>query len=163
MIPNINWFHTNRRPNLASTAPELIILEWLCAHCLPPLPARIIAIRATMGAAIRVTAVCISTGAAETVCGGGDGSRPMSALGHSRPGPAGRRTSHVPYAPKATVGHLNAIGRDGPTADIPPFHSITSSARTRTDGGISNLSALAALLLTISSSWWGTPPGDRLV
>jgi hypothetical protein len=42
----------------------------------------------------------------------------MSALGHSRPGPAGRRSSHVRYAPKATVGHQNAIGRDGPNADI---------------------------------------------
>jgi hypothetical protein len=41
----------------------------------------------------------------------------MSALGHSRPGRAGRRSSHVRYAPKATVGHQNAIGRDGPTAD----------------------------------------------
>jgi hypothetical protein len=41
----------------------------------------------------------------------------MSALGHSRPGPAGRRSSHVRYAPKATVGHQNAIGRDGPQAD----------------------------------------------
>jgi hypothetical protein len=27
---------------------------------------------------------------------------PMSALGHSLPGPAGRRSSHVRYAPKAT-------------------------------------------------------------
>jgi hypothetical protein len=40
----------------------------------------------------------------------------MSALGHSRPGPAGGRSSHVRYAPKATVGHQNAIGRDGPIA-----------------------------------------------
>jgi len=37
-----------------------------------------------------------------------------SALGHSRPGPAGRRFSHVRYAPKATFSHQNAIGRDGP-------------------------------------------------
>jgi hypothetical protein len=44
----------------------------------------------------------------------------MSALGHSRPGQAGRRSSYVRYAPKATVGHHNAIGRDGPTADIAP-------------------------------------------
>jgi hypothetical protein len=36
----------------------------------------------------------------------GSNSEPlMSALGHSRPGPAGRRSSHVRYAPKATVGH----------------------------------------------------------
>jgi hypothetical protein len=42
----------------------------------------------------------------------------MSAVGHSRPGPAGRRSSNVRYAPKATVGHQNAIGRDGPQADI---------------------------------------------
>ena len=42
---------------------------------------------------------------------------PMSALGHSRPGPAGRRSSHVRCAPKATFGHHNAIGRDGPKGD----------------------------------------------
>jgi hypothetical protein len=42
----------------------------------------------------------------------------MSALGHWRPGPAGCRSSHVRYAPKATVGHQNAIGRDGPEDDI---------------------------------------------
>jgi hypothetical protein len=29
----------------------------------------------------------------------------MSLMGHSRLGPAGRRSSHVRYAPKATVGH----------------------------------------------------------
>ena len=39
-------------------------------------------------------------------------------MGHSRPGPAGRRSSHVRYAPKATFGHQNAIGRDGPLTDI---------------------------------------------
>jgi hypothetical protein len=43
---------------------------------------------------------------------------PMSALGHSRPGPAGRRSRHVRYAPKATVGHQNAIGRDGPNCEL---------------------------------------------
>jgi hypothetical protein len=41
----------------------------------------------------------------------------MSVVGHSRPGPAGRRSSHVRYAPKATFGHQNAIGRDGPCVD----------------------------------------------
>jgi hypothetical protein len=39
-------------------------------------------------------------------------------MGHSRPGPAGRRSSHVRYALTATFGHQNAIGRDGPQADI---------------------------------------------
>jgi hypothetical protein len=43
--------------------------------------------------------------------------RAASLLGHSRPGPAGRCSSHVRYAPKATVGHQNAIGRDGPFSD----------------------------------------------
>jgi len=33
---------------------------------------------------------------------GGNPELLMSALGHSRPGPAGRRFSHVRYAPKAT-------------------------------------------------------------
>jgi hypothetical protein len=47
--------------------------------------------------------------------------RSTSALGHSRPGPVGRRSSHVRYAPKATVGHQNAIGRDGPKGDIATF------------------------------------------
>jgi hypothetical protein len=42
----------------------------------------------------------------------------LRATRHSRPGPAGRRSSHVRYAPKATVGHQNAIGRDGPQTDI---------------------------------------------
>jgi hypothetical protein len=42
----------------------------------------------------------------------------LSAVGHSRPGPAGRRSSDVRYAPKATVGHQNTIGRDGPISDI---------------------------------------------
>jgi hypothetical protein len=71
----------------------------------------------------------------------GSNSEPlMSALGHSRPGPAGRRASHVRYAPKATVGHQNAIGRDGPMTDIanreygdlPPS---CSPAMRRTDCG----------------------------
>lgn len=48
-------------------------------------------------------------------------SPPMSALGHSRPGPAGRRSNYFRYAPKATVGHQNAIGRDGPIGDITPL------------------------------------------
>jgi hypothetical protein len=30
----------------------------------------------------------------------------MSVVGHSRPGPAGRRSSHVRYAPKATFGQF---------------------------------------------------------
>jgi hypothetical protein len=38
-------------------------------------------------------------------------------------------------------------------------YSITSSARTRTDDGISNPSALAALLLTINSSLVGNSTG----
>jgi hypothetical protein len=42
----------------------------------------------------------------------------MSALGHSRPGPAGHRSSRFRYTPKATVGRQNAIGRDGPKAVI---------------------------------------------
>jgi hypothetical protein len=31
---------------------------------------------------------------------------------------AAHRSSHVRYAPKATVGHQNAIGRDRPEADM---------------------------------------------
>jgi hypothetical protein len=38
-------------------------------------------------------------------------------VGHSRPGPAGGHSSNVRYAPKATFGHQNAIGRDRPKAD----------------------------------------------
>jgi hypothetical protein len=44
--------------------------------------------------------------------------RAASLLGHSRPGSAGHRSSHVRYAPKATVGDQNAIGRNGPLATI---------------------------------------------
>jgi hypothetical protein len=51
----------------------------------------------------------------------------MSLEGHSRPGPAGRRFSHVRYAPKATVGHQNALGRDGPDSDIPHRERITQT------------------------------------
>jgi hypothetical protein len=47
----------------------------------------------------------------------------------------------------------------GPEGDIRGVYSITSSARTRTDDGISNPSALAALLLTISSSLVGNSTG----
>jgi hypothetical protein len=43
-------------------------------------------------------------------------------MGH--PGPVGRRSSHVRYAPKATVGHQNAIGRDGPQADIQQISKV---------------------------------------
>jgi hypothetical protein len=53
----------------------------------------------------------------------------MSALGHWRAGPAGRRSSHVRYAPKATVGHQNAIGRDGPLADIRDYLSPKTCSR----------------------------------
>jgi hypothetical protein len=49
------------------------------------------------------------------------------ALGHSRPGPAGRRSSHVRYAPKATVGHQNAIGRDGPITDMKESRNCRAS------------------------------------
>jgi hypothetical protein len=57
----------------------------------------------------------------------------MSALGHSRPGPAGRHSSHVRYASKATFSHQNAIGRDGPMSDIaPPFARLNGDqASTR--------------------------------
>jgi hypothetical protein len=82
--------------------------------------------------------------------GPGGASSPMSALGHSRPGPVGRRASHVRYAPKATVGHQNAIGRDGPKADIlrcskERRSSITSSARTINDRGTLGPSGLGGL------------------
>ena len=36
---------------------------------------------------------------------------PMSPLGHERPGRAGSGSGHVRFAPKATVGHENAIRR----------------------------------------------------
>jgi hypothetical protein len=51
----------------------------------------------------------------------------MSALGHSRPGPAGRRSSYVRYAPKATVGHQNAIGREGPIRDMKESRNCRAS------------------------------------
>jgi hypothetical protein len=52
----------------------------------------------------------------------------MSAWGHSRPGSAGRRSSHVRYAPKATVGHQNAIGRDGPKCELAAHLFIVPAA-----------------------------------
>jgi hypothetical protein len=48
-------------------------------------------------------------------------------MGHSRPGPAGRRSSHVRYASKATVSHEDAIGRDGPHPD----HNVTVRSAAR--------------------------------
>ena len=39
-------------------------------------------------------------------------------MGHSRPEPVGRRSSHVRYAPKATVRHRNAVCREGPRPDM---------------------------------------------
>jgi hypothetical protein len=38
-------------------------------------------------------------------------SDPISAMGHERPGRAGSGSGHVRFAPKATVGHENAIRR----------------------------------------------------
>ena len=58
------------------------------------------------------------TSLGELDAGSDFGEQLMSLVGHSRPGPAGRRSSHVRYAPKATVGHQNAIGRDGPFASF---------------------------------------------
>src|SRR6516165_10492636 len=56
------------------------------------------------------------------------------------------------YPQKQTSELSPAMSAFVPKADIEPVHSITSSARTRTEGGIFNPSALAALLLTINSS-----------
>ena len=39
-------------------------------------------------------------------------------LGHSRPGRASSRSSHVRYAPKATIGHLGAECRDVPIPEV---------------------------------------------
>jgi hypothetical protein len=74
---------------------------------------------------------------------------------HLRPGPAGRRSSHVRYAPKATVGHQNAIGRDGPLSDIAPRYSITSLAAMSMVFGTTNPSALAVLRLITSPNLVG--------
>jgi hypothetical protein len=50
----------------------------------------------------------------------------MSATGHERPSRAGSGSGHVRFAPKATVGHGNAIRRYGPQAD-----SCTAANRGR--------------------------------
>ena len=62
--------------------------------------------------------------------------------------PMPRPAAHIP---RADPLRDNAFEQKEPR----PLHSITSSARTRTDGGMFNPSALAALLLTISSSLYG--------
>ena len=41
----------------------------------------------------------------------------MSVWGHERLGRAGSGSGHVRFAPKATVGHENAIRRSGPCVD----------------------------------------------
>jgi hypothetical protein len=57
-------------------------------------------------------------GSGGSVCTAAILSRSCPLLGHSRPSGSGRcRSSHVRYAPKATFGHQNASGRDGPKAD----------------------------------------------
>src|SRR5262252_5216245 len=73
----LEWFRTNHPPILTFVASEPIILEWLRTNH-PPTLALILAIRATTGAALRVTAVCTSTGAAGVAGdapGGTDGYR----------------------------------------------------------------------------------------
>jgi hypothetical protein len=74
---------------------------------------------------------------------------------------AARPTSASPRKP--TSGPYEKFRRDGPISDSRAAakcnYSITSSARTRTDGGIFNPSALAALLLTTNSSLVGNSTG----
>ncbi len=93
---------------------------------------------------------------------------PTAEMGHSRQGGASCRSSHVRNAPLATVGPKKAACRDGPTTDSRSaankfHHSITSSARAKSVGGIVNPSALAVLRLMTSSSlmlcWTGRSAG----
>src|SRR5262249_55714577 len=95
MTRSINWLRSDRPPALTFRAPEQIILEWFRTnHPLiltfvasepiilkwlhtnhPPTLALMLAIRATTGAALGVTTVCTSTGAAGVARGGTDGQR----------------------------------------------------------------------------------------
>src|SRR5215472_9059428 len=74
MTRNINWFRTNYPPILTFVASEPTILEWLRTNH-PPTLTLVLAIRATTGAVLGVTAVCTSTGAAGVARGGTDGQR----------------------------------------------------------------------------------------
>src|SRR5262245_52915850 len=104
MTRNINWFRTDHPPILMFAASELIILEWL-GKDRPPTLALIPANRATTGAALGVTTVCTSTGAAGAAgvlaSGGTDDQQRavgMSALGYQRK--AGHRALECPLYAK---------------------------------------------------------------
>ena len=92
----------------------------------------------------------------------------LRATRQSRLGGASCRSSHVRYAPLATLGPKKAACRDGPTTDSRSaankfHHSITSSARTKSVGGMVNPSALAVFRLMTSSNltvcWTGRSAG----
>jgi hypothetical protein len=73
------------------------------------------------------------------------------------------RSTEVRLCSKADVNLATVTDHHGPFSDSSPaakcIYSITSSARTRPNEGIFNPSALAALLLTISSSLVGNSTG----
>ena len=52
----------------------------------------------------------------------------MSQMGHERPGRAGSGSGHVRCAPKATVGHENAIRRLGAMSELLPALRIDGSS-----------------------------------
>src|SRR5262245_11714622 len=83
----------------------------------------------------------------------------MSALGQKRTLGHVRAMSALP--PKADIGTQPRDVRFVPKADscIASHHSNTSSARTRTDGGIAIPNALAVLAFTASSNLVGCSTG----
>src|SRR5262249_42443315 len=60
-------------------------------------------------------------------------------------------------------GHRPRRRASQPCYECPPFHSITSSARTRTESGMVKPSTLAALRLTTSSNVLGCLTGKSVV
>ena len=69
--------------------------------------------------------------------------------------------SNTVQATLAPVRNVDQIGREVPQGGLPPHHSITSSARASSVGGISRPSALAVLRLMTSSYLVGTCTADR--
>jgi hypothetical protein len=81
----------------------------------------------------------------------------MSQMGHSRLGSAGRRCSNVRYAPKATVGHQNAIGRDGPKTEVGLCLDI--KAFSRYDNGHNFPLVVAGAAVSIATNPTRANPG----
>ena len=86
--------------------------------------------------------------------------RPMSQMGHSRPGRAISRPGYVRYGPTTTKLFSAAACRDGPRPEIGSPHSMTLSARLRIVGEMVRPIAFAVLRLMSNSNVVGSSTGS---